>query len=131
MSPDDEEKEREIRAAITKAAALDANAIKPQRDAHGRLLPGETPLRPVGQSRLTTVVRNYLKDACMPAARVMVEALKATKWVKGVGEVPDWAIRMAAAEAIHNRIDGRPAVKVETPDGKSIPTAIVFLPPEN
>lgn len=105
------------------------------RDPHGRFGPGN-PGGP-GRRGLPAELKAALEGASARAAEVFAESLEATKGIvlgrgaeASVEFVPDNDLRLRAAEAILNRLYGRPAQAVfaEDEQGNRTPVGIVFIP---
>lgn len=60
-------------------------------------------------------------------ATVYVEALAATRWDKGLGEVPDYPVRLKAAESIANRAEGMPTARTELTGADGGPITLAAL----
>lgn len=84
---------------------------------------------PGGRFRIDPVVKEFLKDATMPAAKALVDALQAMRPVvvsegmnrgSTIVEVPDHDARIKAANAIMDRLYGKPTQEVSGPDGGPI-----------
>ena len=92
---------------------------------------------PGGRPRIPDHVKEMLRAACAPAAKRLIEALDAEKTiVVGSGDaarmevVPDWDLRLKAANSLLDRNGGKPTqgVTAEVGEGMQGRAAIIFLP---
>ena len=80
--------------------------------------------RPRNHMRIPEEVREHLGCATMKAAKAMTDALDAMYPVMNrhgelVGHEPDHPLRLKAAEAIMNRLYGKPTETIQGPDGEA------------
>lgn len=85
------------------------------RDSAGRIMPGS--IQHIGgRRRISPELREYLDCATMPAARKTVAMLEAKAFLcirNELVEVPNCELQFRAAEAILNRVYGKPMQQVE------------------
>jgi hypothetical protein len=87
-----------------------------------------------GRKPLDPKVREMLEAATPDAAKRLIEALDATVVEhylgQEVGTYVDHRTRIMAAEAILNRLHGKPAQAVTDGEGKAVKLGVVILPAE-
>lgn len=101
----------------------DTDAPQNRDPVTGRLLPGNN-LNPGGRRRMPAEVRDMLEAATPKAAKTLCDALDANEsYVIGVGDsarietAPDYELRVKAANAILDRLYGKPVQAISGEDG--------------
>lgn len=75
-----------------------------------------------------------LKAASPLAAKRLIEALDAVKYIAGSGRFePDWDLRVIAADKILDRSMGKPdsVLKMKDEDGNEVRPCVIVLPAQN
>lgn len=72
-------------------------------------------------------LRRWIRENPEESVRVYTEALNATKGDRLLGEIPDYAVRLRALDAILNRAEGMPVTRAELTGAGGGPITLAAL----
>lgn len=101
------------------------------RDAKGRFGPGNP--GGTGRRRIDPAVQEMLLAAAPKAAKALIEALDANRALvvaEQIAYVPDHDMRVKAANALLDRVYGKPSQTITDEDGGPMRLGLVILPSE-